>query len=106
MPNAYTVYQGSMYSNSVTTGDWEAYLTKDLVEYIDSHYRTIPGPASRGLAGHSMGGYGTIRLVMKYPGVFSSIYVLSGCCLTANLVTGPGAAQAETIHSQAEAANA
>jgi S-formylglutathione hydrolase len=31
MPNAYTVYQGSMYSNSVTTGDWEAYLTRDLV---------------------------------------------------------------------------
>src|SRR5215469_224023 len=59
MPNAYTVYQGSMYSNSVTTGNWEAYLTRELVEYVDSHYRTIPERAGRGLAGHSMGGYGT-----------------------------------------------
>ncbi len=106
MPNAYTVYQGSMYSNSVTTGNWEAFLTRDLVEYIDSHYRTIPEPASRGLAGHSMGGYGAIRIAMKYPGVFSSIYVLSGCCLTANLNPGRGAAEAEAIHSQAEAAKA
>jgi S-formylglutathione hydrolase len=106
MPNAYTVYHGSMYSSSATTGDWEAYLTRDLVEYIDSHYRTIAEPASRGLAGHSMGGYGTIRIAMKYPGVFSSIYVLSGCCLTANLNPGPSATQAEAIHTQAEAAKA
>jgi S-formylglutathione hydrolase FrmB len=85
MPNAYTIYQGSMFSNSATTGDWEGYVTHDLVQYIDSHYRTIATPAARGLAGHSMGGYGTIRLAMKYPDVYSSIYVLSACCLTANL---------------------
>ena len=53
-----------------------------------------------------MGGYGTIRIAMKYPETFSSIYVLSGCCLTANLNPGPGQAQAESIHSQAEAASA
>jgi S-formylglutathione hydrolase len=106
MPNAYTVYQGSMYSNSVTTGDWETYITRDLLEYIDSHYRTIPRRASRGLGGHSMGGYGTIRLAMKYPDVFSSIYVLSGCCLTANLNPGQGQVAAEAIHSQSELASA
>jgi enterochelin esterase-like enzyme len=101
MPNAYTVYQGSMYSNSVTTGDWEAYLTRDLVEYVDAHYRTIPGRASRGLAGHSMGGYGTIRIAMKYPEAFSSIYILSACCLTANLnPQGAGLAKAEAVHSR------
>jgi S-formylglutathione hydrolase FrmB len=106
MPNAYTVYQGSMYSSSVTTGDWEGYITRDLVEYIDSHYRTIPRRASRGLAGHSMGGYGTIRLAMKYPDVFSSIYVLSGCCLTPNLNPGGGQLAAEAVHNQAELASA
>ena len=113
MPNAYTLYQGSMYSSSVTTGDWEMYITRDLVGYIDSHYRTIPQRASRGLAGHSMGGYGTIRLAMKYPGVFSSIYVLSGCCLTASTGLGVnsnppagGQARAEAIHSPADLANA
>ena len=106
MPNAYTVYQGSMYSSSATTGDWEAYVTRDLIEYMDSHYRTIPQRASRGLAGHSMGGYGAIRLAMKYPGVFSSIYVLSGCCLAANLNPGPGQVRAEGVHSQADLAGA
>ena len=41
----------------------------------------IAQPASRGLAGHSMGGYGTIRIGMKHPEVFSSIYLLSACCM-------------------------
>jgi S-formylglutathione hydrolase len=107
MPNAYTVYQGSMYSNSVTTGDWEAYITRDLVSYIDSHYRTLPDRASRGLVGHSMGGYGTIRIAMKYPEVYSSIYILSGCCLTANInPRAEGLARAEAVHSPADLANA
>jgi S-formylglutathione hydrolase len=100
MPNAYTIYQGSMFSNSVTTGDWEAFIARDLVEYIDSHYRTIPERASRGLAGHSMGGYGTIRIAMKYPQVYSSIYTLAACCLTANLSPNPqSSARAEALTS-------
>ena len=107
MPNAYTVYMGSMYSNSVTTGNWEAFITRDLVSYVDSHYRTIPDRASRGLAGHSMGGYGTMRLGMKYPEVFSSIYAMSACCLIPN--SNPSAeapARAEAIHSAEELAKA
>lgn len=58
MPNAFTRYQGSMYSNSVTTGNWEDFIVRELVPYIDAHYRTFSQAASRGLAGHSMGGYG------------------------------------------------
>src|SRR4030095_7886541 len=65
MPNAFTRFKGSMYSSSVTTGDWETLVTKELVGYIDSHYRTLAQRESRGLAGHSMGGYGTMRLGMK-----------------------------------------
>ena len=85
MPDAFTRYQGSMYSNSVTTGNWEEFVAKELVSYIDTHYRTIPNAASRGLAGHSMGGYGTLRIAMKQPGVFSSIYALNPCCLMPNM---------------------
>ncbi len=107
MPSAYTVYMGSMYSNSVTTGNWEAFITQDLVSYIDSHYRTIPERASRGLAGHSMGGYGTIRIGMKYPEVFSSLYALSACCLTPNRnMQGAAMEKAEAIHSAADLAKA
>src|ERR1700733_8758488 len=89
MPNAYTTYAGSMYSSSVTTGDWETYIAEDLVAYMDTHYRTIPERLSRGLAGHSMGGYGTIRIGMKRPDVFSSLYIMSGCCLISNAGAAP-----------------
>jgi S-formylglutathione hydrolase len=80
-PNAMNAYGGSMYSNSVTTGNWEGYIAEDLVAYIDSHYRTIATRDGRGLAGHSMGGYGTMRIGMKYPHVFSALYAMSSCCL-------------------------
>src|SRR5262249_28584696 len=61
--------------------DWETYIAEDLVAYMDSHYRTIPDRMSRGLGGHSMGGYGTVRIGMKRPDVFSSLYIMSACCL-------------------------
>ena len=86
MPNAYNRFKGSMYSSSVTIGDWETFISKELVEYIDSHYRTLAKAESRGLAGHSMGGYGTIRLGMKYPDVWSAIYLLSPCCMEGTML--------------------
>jgi S-formylglutathione hydrolase len=83
-PDAFTIYNGSMYSNSPTTGDWEDFIAHDLVSYIDSHYRTIATREGRGLAGHSMGGYGTVRIGMKHPEVFSALYAMSSCCLMNN----------------------
>jgi enterochelin esterase-like enzyme len=79
--DADTRFRGSMYSNSVTTGNWEDFIAYELVAYMDSHYRTIPKAASRGLAGHSMGGYGTMRIGEKHPEIFSSIYLLSPASL-------------------------
>jgi S-formylglutathione hydrolase FrmB len=105
MPNAFTKYQGSMYSSSAATGDWEAYVAKDLVAYVDSHYRTLANRASRGLAGHSMGGYGTLRIGMKYPDVFSSLYAMSPCCMAANLSPSPEQfASAEKVKNDADIA--
>src|SRR5215467_10429952 len=69
LPDSKTLHNGSMYSSSVTTGDFEKFIAHDLVAYVDAHYRTIPDRASRGLAGHSMGGYGTTRIGMKHPDV-------------------------------------
>jgi S-formylglutathione hydrolase FrmB len=80
-PDAYTRFQGSMYSNSVTTGNWEDFVAKELVAYVDSHYRTIAKKESRGLCGHSMGGYGALRIGEKNPDIFSTVYLLSPCCL-------------------------
>jgi enterochelin esterase-like enzyme len=81
LPDSKTAHNGSMYSSSVTTGDFERFVARDVVAYADAHYRTIPHRLSRGLAGHSMGGYGATRLGMKYPEVFGSLYIMSPCCL-------------------------
>ena len=83
LPDSKTVHNGSMYSSSVTTGDFEQFVAHDLVAYMDSHYRTIPKRTSRGLAGHSMGGYGASRIGMKHPDVFGSLYIMSPCCMSA-----------------------
>jgi enterochelin esterase-like enzyme len=83
LPDSKTVHNGSMYSSSVTTGDFENFIAHDLVAYIDAHYRTIPNRVSRGLVGHSMGGYGATRIGMKHSDVFGSLYIMSPCCLSA-----------------------
>ena len=82
LPDSKTVHNGSMYSTSVTTGDFEDFIAHDVVSYIDAHYRTIPNRLSRGLVGHSMGGYGATRIGMKHSDVFGSLYIMSPCCLS------------------------
>jgi S-formylglutathione hydrolase FrmB len=82
LPDSKTVHNGSMYSSSVTTGDFENYVARDVVSYIDAHYRTIASRESRGLVGHSMGGYGATRIGMKHADVFGSLYIMSPCCLS------------------------
>lgn len=89
LPDSKTVHNGSMYSSSVTTGDFETFIAHDLVAYIDAHYRTIADRASRGLAGHSMGGYGATRIGMRHPDVFGSLYIMSPCCLSARQLGPP-----------------
>jgi enterochelin esterase-like enzyme len=92
LPDSKTVYNGSMYSSSATTGDFEKFIWHDLVTYIDAHYRTLADRQSRGLAGHSMGGYGASRIGMKHPDVFGAVYIMSPCCLSPMAGGGPGPA--------------
>lgn len=95
LPDAFTIYDGSMFSNSPTTGDWETFVADDLVSFIDGHYRTIANRTARGLSGHSMGGYGTVRIGMKRPDAFGALYAMSSCCLlqdAQNLLPGQPAA--------------
>ena len=93
LPDSKTVHNGSMYSSSVTTGDFEQFIAHDVVAYIDAHYRTIPKRTSRGLVGHSMGGYGASRIGMKHADVFGSLYIMSPCCMSAR---GAGPVNPET----------
>ncbi len=80
-PNARNAFDGSFYRNSVVTGKWEDFIFRDLVGFVDRKYRTIRNRSGRGLAGHSMGGYGALWIGMRHPETFSAIYALSPCCL-------------------------
>jgi enterochelin esterase family protein len=52
-------------------------LVKDIVPYIESHYRVIPDPDHRAISGLSMGGGHTMAATNTYPGFFSYILPLS-----------------------------
>jgi enterochelin esterase-like enzyme len=94
LPDSKTAHNGSMYSSSVTTGDFERFIARELVAFIDGRYRTLARRESRGLVGHSMGGYGATRIGMKHADVFGSLYIMSPCCLSARGV-GPNPAEFE-----------
>jgi len=106
-PDSKTAHNGSMYSSSATTGDFENFIAHDLVRYIDAHYRTIPARQSRGLVGHSMGGYGASRIGMKHADVFGALYLMSPCCMSARatfMVTPEAAGAYATMTSPADSA--
>jgi S-formylglutathione hydrolase FrmB len=81
VPSGRNGYFGSFYTNSPVTGRWEDFFAKELIAWVDTNYRTLRAPESRGIAGHSMGGYGAIMLAMKHPDVFGALYALSPCCV-------------------------
>jgi len=85
MPNALTALGGGFYTNSASSGNWDDFIAKELVAFVDKKYRTIARPESRGLAGHSMGGFGTFAVGMRHAGdTFGALYALSGCCTQAS----------------------
>ena len=107
LPDSKTIHNGSMYSSSATTGDFENFIARDLVRYVDAHYRTIQNRMSRGLVGHSMGGYGTARIGMKHSDMFGAIYMMSPCCLSARMTAQmdpKGLAALEAVHTPADSA--
>ncbi|WP_339880633.1 alpha/beta hydrolase-fold protein [uncultured Algoriphagus sp.] len=89
IPNELTTYGGSFYSNSEYFGNWEDFTAIDLVSYVDKNYRTIAAKESRGITGHSMGGYGAIKLAMHHPDIFNTVYAISPGALTIVREYGP-----------------
>ncbi len=77
VPNGSNKFGGSFYTNSENNGRWTDYIGKDVVNYMDANYRTIPNKNSRGICGHSMGGQGALKVAMLYPDVFGSVYAMS-----------------------------
>jgi len=78
MPNSFNKYGGSWYANSSVAGNYESYITQDLVNFIDGKYRTLPLRDSRAIAGGSMGGHGSMKLALKNPDVYCAVVSHSG----------------------------
>lgn len=68
----------SQFRSSKTIGDYETYVTQEVVGYVEAHFRTLPSRDSRGLAGCSNGGEASMRLALKYPEVFGAVAVANG----------------------------
>lgn len=71
----------------VRASKYETYITKDLVSFIDTTYRTIPKREARAIAGLSMGGFGAMELSLRHPDMFVAAASHSG--VLALLYGGP-----------------
>ncbi len=58
--------------------NFETYIARELVDFVDASFQTIPCRQSRALAGLSMGGYGAIKLALKHPDLFGAAVSHSG----------------------------
>lgn len=91
-PDNNTIFGGSFYTNSpeITTldsnlnpfaasfgGRFEDFMVTDLIDYINERFNADTSPEKRGISGHSMGGYGAMKLAMKYPDLYGSVSSMS-----------------------------
>ncbi len=72
-PDCFTRFGGSQYLNSSAVGNYEDYLTTELVQFVDQKLRTRPEREHRAVMGHSSGGYGALLLGMRHPEIFSAV---------------------------------
>lgn len=57
---------------------YETFMSKELISYIDSNYRTVKSPKGRAISGFSMGGHGALWLTINHPDVFGAAGSTSG----------------------------
>ena len=56
LPDCFTRYGGSQYINSSATGNYEDYLTEEIVQFVDPEFRTINDKNARAVIGRSSAG--------------------------------------------------
>ena len=78
MPDCFTYYGGSQYINSSATGNYEDYITEEIVPFIDQNFRTVPGRELRAVMGKSSGGYGALVMGLRHADLFGLICSTSG----------------------------
>jgi len=65
---------------------WEDYIMKEVMPYVDSHYRTLQQLGMRATAGLSMGGYGALKEGLKQPQRFAVVGAFSATANAARRV--------------------
>lgn len=80
MPDCFTYYAGSQYINSTATGNYEDYLTQEIVPFVDDNFRTISDRSSRAVMGKSSGGYGSLIMGMRHADIFGMACSTAGDC--------------------------
>ena len=78
MPDASTRYGGSQYIDSTATGPYGRYTGEEVIGWADREFRTIPRREARGVFGKSSGGYGSFRMAVDFPDVFTAFACHSG----------------------------
>jgi pimeloyl-ACP methyl ester carboxylesterase len=70
-------FGGSFFVNSPLSGNWEDFVAKEAVSFVDSRFRTLAQRQSRAISGFSMGGFGAIYNALRHPDVYSVLYTAS-----------------------------
>jgi S-formylglutathione hydrolase FrmB len=65
-------------STCVRARDYETYISKDLLAWVDGRYHTLATREGRAIAGLSMGGFGAMELALRHPELFSAAASHSG----------------------------
>ncbi len=79
--DAWTSYGGSQFIDSPGTGRYHSYICEEVVPFVDASYRTLAGPAHRGISGKSSGGYGAMVTPMQRPDLFGGLATHAGDAL-------------------------
>jgi S-formylglutathione hydrolase FrmB len=82
-PVAYRTCADTLHNESpdrycVARERYDDYIARDVVQHVDSTYRTRRDRDARGIGGLSMGGYGAISIALRYPDVFGAAASHSG----------------------------
>jgi len=68
----------SFYCDAVEGPAYESCMIEDVIGYVDRFFNTIPTREGRVIGGLSMGGYGALKLALKFPHLFCSTVSHSG----------------------------
>tara|TARA_R110000868_G_scaffold58183_11_gene179882 strand:+ start:5586 stop:6596 length:1011 start_codon:yes stop_codon:yes gene_type:complete len=76
-PDCFTRLGGNQYVNSAAMGNWDDFLTTELLAFVEGEYG-CGGAGKRGLFGKSSGGYGAMMHALLHPDIWSAAACHSG----------------------------